>query len=310
MANERKIKKGSTEELVQVLRFVPRTYTIELTGYGGEIVMGKVKRETYDYLRDNEIHIEELVDDYDNDIQIAPEHQLFRSGAWYDCNDLCHEVGVEFSNGGAVTVYDENGDEVWTSSLDPLVLKNSGCRADVHNFFDTDSLPTGSVVFVGQTFEKGTFFKGEIDLREPFDHKKLGFGYASVNSWNIGSGVEYDDEYVENEEMDTTIRGTEYELIVVEAITTPGIQASDYEPRDWELSGELSGKVKPVYTGWYQCVYTTDDFSTAIGKLMWIGDTWMMYHRNKLVEVTNVRTWQGLNWDTSDMANRPTRKTQ
>jgi len=308
MATERKIKKGSSDHLIEALRFIPKTYTIELSGYGGEIVMGTVSKETYDYLTDNEIHIDHLVQDYGNDIQMPAKHRIFSNGAWYDCNDICHEIGVEFSNSGTVTVYDEHGDVVWESSLDPSTLKNTGCRADVQNVFNTDKLPVGSIVYVGQSFEKGTFFRGEINLDSPFNHKKLGFGYASVNTWNLGAGVEYDDEYIENEDMNTVGKDITHELIVVEDITLPGVQMSNYRPQDWELSQEWPGTTKPVHVGWYRCVYATDDFTLSAGQLMWIGDTWMTYRRGKLAEVKTVRSWQGLNWDTSDMSNRPTKK--
>ena len=36
------------EKLIEVLKFTPRTYKIQLWGYGGEYIMGTVDRKIYD----------------------------------------------------------------------------------------------------------------------------------------------------------------------------------------------------------------------------------------------------------------------
>ena len=46
------------EELVEVLKFTPRTYRIELGAYGGEVYAGRVDRATYEYFKENNIDIE------------------------------------------------------------------------------------------------------------------------------------------------------------------------------------------------------------------------------------------------------------
>ena len=39
------------EELIQTLKFIPRTYRIELGAYGGEVYIGSVDRKIYDYFK-------------------------------------------------------------------------------------------------------------------------------------------------------------------------------------------------------------------------------------------------------------------
>ena len=39
------------QKLIEVLKFTPRTYKIQLWGYGGEYVMGTVDRKIYDYFK-------------------------------------------------------------------------------------------------------------------------------------------------------------------------------------------------------------------------------------------------------------------
>ena len=45
------------EHLMEVLKFTPRTYKVELWGYGGEYVMGTVSREIYDYFRKHRLSV-------------------------------------------------------------------------------------------------------------------------------------------------------------------------------------------------------------------------------------------------------------
>ncbi len=45
------------QELIQVLKFTPRTYKIQLWGYGGEHVMGTVDRKVYDYFKEHRLSV-------------------------------------------------------------------------------------------------------------------------------------------------------------------------------------------------------------------------------------------------------------
>ena len=53
MATKKKTKAEQQEELIQTLKFTPRTYKIHMWGYGGERVLGTVSREIYDYFKEN-----------------------------------------------------------------------------------------------------------------------------------------------------------------------------------------------------------------------------------------------------------------
>jgi hypothetical protein len=47
----KKDKLAEQEELIQTLKFTPRTYTVIMSGYGGEIVLGSVDRTIYNYFQ-------------------------------------------------------------------------------------------------------------------------------------------------------------------------------------------------------------------------------------------------------------------
>ncbi len=59
--------------------------------------------------------------------------------------------------------------------------------------------------------------------------------------------------------------------------------------------------------GEYKCSWSPG-WGTSYGTLEWTGDKWLEYEYEIAKEVTGVTEWSGLNWDTSDMNNKPKRK--
>ena len=45
------------EQLIEVLKWTPRTYSIQAWGYGGEVVMGRVDRKIYNYFQIGRAHV-------------------------------------------------------------------------------------------------------------------------------------------------------------------------------------------------------------------------------------------------------------
>ena len=122
----KKDKLAEQEELIQTLKFTPRTYRVMLSGYGGEIVLGSVHREQYEYFRDNEIDIEEYAWDCDNEQEVPEEMQPFTPGEWHSCDDVAHESGCELSEYNYITVTDENGKEHSIYTGDTLFIGDVG----------------------------------------------------------------------------------------------------------------------------------------------------------------------------------------
>ena len=209
--------KKEKQELVEILKFTPVTYSVQVSGYGGEIVMGKVDRKIVDYFEENGIDLEQYASSWgepgDEDyIEVPEDMQPFSQGSWYDCDNIEHCSGAEF--GGAwITVYDENGDEVWQAELNHD-LEELGCEIDcfcsedIEDYTDKDT-----AVFVGQNFEKGTFFDARLELRAPFDPAKFKFTYSDIANWSILNVVEYDGEELDgNDGYSTTGKSSSYEF--------------------------------------------------------------------------------------------------
>lgn len=203
------------QHLVDVLKHGVNTYTIHLTGYGGEIVLGSITPDQYQFWKDQDLH--ELVDDWDDSLDIPDKLRIFQSGSWHDCDNLLHETGVEFGNSCHVTVYDQNDTMVWESSLDMDSLEAAGLEpegfAQSEFYLQYDS--TATHAFMAQSIEKGTFFTGEFQTMGRFDPRKLSFSTRDIEGWELVDGVSYASEIIEDTGGYNTV-GKSLELRVIE----------------------------------------------------------------------------------------------
>jgi len=210
--------KKEKELLMATLRFTPRTYTVEIYGYGGECYMGKVPRKCYEYFKRNNIEIDEYAsswDDNDDDVQVPEEYQPFEPGSPYECDDICHVSGATMDGGSWLAVQDEHGKEVWKTTLSVDDLEDLGVSVSESEEIYLNGLDQGTIVLWGAQGEKGLFFKGTFDLTEPFDHTKLSVSYTDADGWLLNDGVSYGDDSLDNDDYSTNGKWGEHKWIVV-----------------------------------------------------------------------------------------------
>jgi hypothetical protein len=261
------------EKLIEVLKFTPRTYKITMWGYGGEYIMGTVDRKIYDYFRHRRLDLSDFAwqSDYAEENNIPEEMWPFSPGSYYDCDDMGHIHGVD-RNAGTLQIDDENGETIWQKELENITGGNEdepewGGGEEVW----ITSKPAGTVVFLGVSNEKGTFFEGEIELKQPFDITKLTLSYDEFDGNDIISGVEYDGEQIDNFGGDTNGKSSDFGFYLVKDLNS-WEKYSNLDDIDYEMTEWFSKKVKPVHVGQYM-------IKTA-GKNSW-------EHRG---------TWTGTNW--------------
>ena len=217
----------------------PNTYTIKMQGYGGEIVLGRVPNRIYEYFKDHAIDLAEFANDWkDTQIEDTDLHP-FDPGAWFDCDGIAHESGVEMDESSIVEIIDQDGNIVWASNLDAATLEEVGCEVITGNDIYASDQKEGSVVFYGQQFEKGLFFEGTISLQEPLDISKLKFLSTDIEGWSICSGIEYDNSIVDGDEYDAEEQSNHFAFIKIlkdgdtESYTGP--DDNDYYSDDTEI---------------------------------------------------------------------------
>ena len=323
MATSKKPTAQQKEELVQTLKFTPRTYQVIISGYGGEIAMGKVDPKTVAYFRKHFIDVENYAynyaDDEDDDAYVAVPEELrpFSQGNWYECDNIEHNSGAEFA-GSWITVYDENGETVLEKELG-FDLEDDGCEIECFCEENIDEYVNDkTAVFVGQNFEKGTFFDAELELTEPFDISKFRFVYSEIAGWKILNCVEYNGEDLEGSDgYSTTGKSSSFSFYYQDAngetaeYNTPEYPAHQEGPSywadDWEkVEFKFGKRNSPKIKGYYECVWKS--WGTSYGKLFWDGENWIEYEYGKPTVVEGVESWSGLMWDTSDINNKPLKK--
>ena len=310
-------KEITAEQLVEVLKFTPRTYKISMWGYGGEKVMGTTTQEVWNYCMDNQVDLSDIAWDSDaaEEMDLDPDMLPFPPGSWYECDDITHVNGVS-KDAGTLQILDENDETVVEHSLEDC----DGYSDDspTWNCIDESwigSRAKGEIVFIGQSNEKGTFFEGEIELTAPFDITKLELQYEEVDGEEIVNGVTYNGEEIDNFGGGTDGKSSDFNMVRV--IDDEG-NWERYEPEekdwgtpecgdspsDWEKSPKFDFKKdKPVHVGWYNAVWR--HFGTTYGCLYWNGTEFGEFEYGKFNAVDGVDTWQGYNWDTTDWNNRP-----
>ena len=284
------------QELIDVLKFTPRTYKLYLWGYGGEYVMGTVERKIYDYFKERRLSVMDYAWGNNEEYNIPEEFQPFPEGSWYDCDDMAHISGVD-RNCGTLQIDDENGVTVYQKELEEINGYDDdspewSCDQEVW----IDEKDPGTVVFIGTSSEKGTFFEAELPLTAPFDPTKLTLIYDEVDGNEIINRVEYDGVELENYGGDTNGKSSDFGFYIAGSQKDGKWERyKDMDDIEYELTEWFTAKVKPVREGVYN-VKTKDGYSYR-GK--WTGTRWITSWADDDpdTESIKVKEWQGIAHD-------------
>jgi hypothetical protein len=311
-------KEITAEELVAVLKFTPRTYKVQMWGYGGERVMGTTTQEVWDYCNNNQVDLSDIAWNSDACEEMGLDEDLlpFPPGSWYECDSMGHISGVS-RDSGTLQITDENDETVFEKSLDDIA--GGACDGEPDWCCDDEvwigSCKTGEIVFVGSSNEKGTFFEGEIELTAPFDITKLELHYDEFDGEDIVTSIVYDGEDIDNWGGSTDGKSSDFTMA---RITDDAGSWERYKPEEkdwghpeygtspseWERSETFKfKKVKPTIPGYYSC--TWKHFGTSHGSLYWDGKEFGEWEYGKFKPESGVESWSGYNWDTTSWVNQP-----
>jgi len=292
------------EELVKVLKFTPRDIEITLSGYGGEIVMGRITEAAYDFWQDRD-DLEDFVWDYDGEMDVPADARFCTDGAWHDIDNICHESGCEAADSSWITVEDTaEGVTVFESCCDLDTLNSKGIDTSCSGQYSpARDLESDTCVFLGQSFEKGVFFSARVRINQPFDASKLSISWNDCDGWRLISGVEYDGEDLDGSgAYSTSGKGSNFNVFRVERddkdwdpaaeldkITVPDINGS--EPEYWngiEITPWYTTDNPPALKGEYQVMIGTWPFPN---RALWNGRSWKPV---STVDVKAMTHWRGL----------------
>jgi hypothetical protein len=294
--------KEEKEKLIEILKFTPRTYKIQLWGYGGEYIMGTVDRKIYDYFRSRRLNLSDFAwdSDYAEENDIPEEMWPFTPGSYYDCDNLCHEHGVD-RNAGTLQIMDENEDVVYEKQL-----------GDITGYEDSDGnpepewgggeeywiggQPVGTVVFFGVSNEKGTFFEGELPLKTPFNISKLELGYDEIDGNDIINMITYDGEQIDNWGGDTNGKSSDFGFYLIKDSNT-WEKYSTMDDIEYPMTEWFPRKIKPVREGLY--MIRTPGKNSYTHQAKWTGSRWISSWQEDGpgTEEIKIKEWQGIAGD-------------
>lgn len=278
------------EQLIEILKFTPCTYKIQIYGYGGEYVMGRVDRKIYDYFKSRRLDIAEYSQssEYAEEHNIPEDMQPFTAGEWYECDGIVHECGAEV-DGSTIEITDQNDNTVFEKEVSELyddeVEFNTIDDQYVGNHCDANH-----AVYFARSGEKGTFFTGEIHLKSPFDISKLKINVYDVDGVEIVCGVEYDGEDIDNEDMSTTGKSYECSLYATSSEFPEVIDSyTNMDDIVYPMTEWFPKKVKPAYVGIYEV--ETADANAWYNRAEWTGTEWKS---NWGGQGLKVKQWRGI----------------
>jgi hypothetical protein len=313
-------KQEKQQQLIDTLRFTPRTYTISMWGYGGEKVMGTVDQAAWDYCVANRIDLQDIAWDSDasEDMDLDEDLLPFPPGSWYECDNMGHANGVS-RDAGTIRIDDENNNTVFEKPLEACDGASDSPQWSCSDEVWIGSRAKGEIVFVGSSNEKGTFFEGEIALKAPFDIEKLELYYEEFDGEDIVNCVYYDGEEIENNGGGTNGKSSDFVMVKIIddqgnferydptqesnlAITNvdenlvidlnQGLPSEDDEP-ELETTDWYPGSVNPVHVGHYETQVAPPRSWPFPSEAMmeWTGKKWLDTD-GKVVK--QVAQWRGL----------------
>lgn len=312
--------KKQKQELIETLKFTPRTYTLTIGGYGGETYAGVVDRKIYDYFKAKQIDICQYAFTWDDDmwLDIPEDMRPFNPGDPYDCDNFFHMAGAELTNLNGITVSDEHGNTVLELDAGEDELDAAGVSVECNVSNEIYDLDDNTVVFWAAQGEKGSFFEGEIELRTPFDPKRLTIYCENCDGWVLISGVEYDGDEIDGSNgYSTNGKWSDAKWIIVgdeEAYEGTERNEGEVYEADWDPAAELD-KVResaeglsafqnlanalaerwndvsetPPAKGTYECEFETGKWPNgAIREAEWTGRIW----KENGKKATDVLRWR------------------
>jgi len=289
------------EQLMQVLKWTPRTYKISMWGYGGEKVMGTVDRKIYDYFKHRRLDLSDYAwdSDYADENDIPEDMQPFPPGSWYECDDMAHAHGVS-RNAGTLQIEDENGNIIYERSLEDISGGDENepewsCGDEAW----IDEKPAGTVVFIGNSNEKGTFFETDLPLTMPFDITKLTLNYDEIDGEELVNGVEYNGETIDNWGGNTDGKSSDFGMYIAHSQKDAGkwVKYTTMDDIEYPMTDWFSKKIKPAYLGTYMVKTAGKNSYTYQAK--WTGSRWISSWQDDTPETEEIKIkeWQGLSID-------------
>ena len=214
MAKKKTTKKSKKKieeqkQLIRTIKTPERFFKVDFGRYGGEVAMGEITAEQFDYWygKDDELgqHINEI--DWGPDetaINDIPAEARFTK-PFYEYEDICHLSGPELANGQWMTITetdkdgnyleDNEGNYLEDQKIDMADFKKLGVKVKCIAEHNSGSKSCkDKYYFFGQYFNKGGWYTNDIIQTGPegFNLKKMKINYENADGFKVFSEFIYD----------------------------------------------------------------------------------------------------------------------
>ena len=206
------------KKLIRTIKTPNRFFRLNFSRYGGEVAIGTITKDQYEYWSDNDGFEEYMVavdyDPADANKEIPKRAQFDQP--FYEYSDICHLSGPEWDD--SQTVYIEELDK----NGKPMEDDDGNFVQDIqHDFGDLESLGAeimcseehhagtksceNEYYVFGQYFNKGGWHTPDIIKTGPdgIEIDKLKIRYVNADGFKVFNDIEYDGEEYYLEEDST-----------------------------------------------------------------------------------------------------------
>ena len=149
-------------------------------------------------------------------------------------------------------------------------------------------MAAGTVIFVGISSEKGTFFEGEINLTQPFNSASLCISYDEIDGNEIISAITYNDEDIDNNGGSTNGKSSDFGFYIAGSQQDGKFECyKDMDDITYELTEWFPASINPVRNGKYEAEIETGQQY----QVEWTGQDWINdWNDEKVV----IKKWRGI----------------
>ena len=206
------------QKLIRTIKTPNRFFRLSFTRYGGEVAMGTITKDQYEYWTDNdgfEEYMAQVDFDADDANKEIPKRAQF-DRPFYEYSNICHLAGPEWADSQTLYIEEldkdgnpmEDGEGGYVKDLqyDFQDLESMGALIKTTEEHHAGSKSCENEYYVfGQYFNKGGWHTPDIIKTGPdgFNMDKLTIEMVNADGFKVFNEIEYDGEVYYLEEDST-----------------------------------------------------------------------------------------------------------
>ena len=179
---------------------IKKKYSFSIRKYGGEVAMGLITSEQYDYWNGRS---DEELKDYVMGWQIneyEKEHNIplkARMRNWFEYEDIHHVNGAEISDSQELHIEEYDVNEILLKKWEPIKLdiksiNKKGLKLSNYECFDVNHKSVeNKYYFWGRAVNEGNWYTEKTPFFEDLELKNLTLNCSCVEDWIVCNGIKY-----------------------------------------------------------------------------------------------------------------------